>query len=269
MPIPPGETETETAPAPGPAAVDRAPVDHPPVDGTVYRTPWDDGLPGGATTARGAAIDPAPPAPPGSVRPRGRRPATARAATGEKPVWLYHHLTVSGPAETLQEFAAAARGAGDIPWRFDGDRFEEDVFHRAATVPAAQRGLSIDGCHILARQFRMLVEAHQARAAARVGHAKDCPFDLHALLPVPADILALGATHPDALAWLRESWGVTDRLRQVILRTGATAGRRLPRGHAAVGYGFFTAGETPHRAIATLAARFPALRFALLPRPAD
>ena len=222
---------------------------------------------------------PAPPADPASVgdpaapgsapRPRGRRPNSARVATGEKPVWLYHHLTVTGPAETLQKFAGAARGAGDIPWRFDADRFEEDIFHLAAAVPATERSLSIDGCHRLARQFRGLVAAHQARAAARVGLAKNCPFDLHALLPVPAGILALGATHPAALAWLADNWGVSDRLRQVVLRPGATAGRRLPRGHAVIGYGFFTSGESPQRAIAALAGRFPAVRFALVPRPAD
>jgi hypothetical protein len=200
---------------------------------------------------------------------RGRRPNTARAAAGEAPTWLYHHLTVSGPNAAVEQFAVAARGAGVIPWRFDGARFEEDIFHRAATAPAAQRRLSIAGCHLLARQFRALVEAHQARAAARVGIGRDCPFDLHALLPVPNVILSLSATHPDALAWLAAHWGVTDRLRQVILRPAANAGRRLPRGHTVIGYGFFTAGETPHRAIATLAGNFPPLRFALAARPAD
>jgi len=193
----------------------------------------------------------------------------ARVATGEKPAWLYHHLTVRGPSEGVNEFAVLARGAGVIPWRFDADRLEEDIFHRAATVPTAQRGLSIEGCHLLARQFRSLVEAHQARAAARVGHGRECPFDLHTLLPVPGAILALGPTDPTALAWLSDHWGVTDRLRQVIVRPGATAGRRLPRGHAVVGYGFFTAGETPRAAIAGIAARWPALRFWLVPHPAD
>lgn len=264
-PIPPPD------PAPGPAAVDRTPVDHPPVDGTVYRTPWDTAPPRGPATAGGAATDPAalPPAPDPTPPRRGRRPNGTRGATGEQPAWRYHHLTVSGPSDRVKEFAAAARGAGVIPWRFDADRFEEDIFHRAATVPAAQRGLSIDGCRRLARQFRSLVEAHHAHAAARVGHTKESPFDLHALLPVPDAILALGATHPDALAWLATHWGVTDRLRQAALRPGATAGRRLPRGHAVIGYGFFTAGETPHRAIAALEVGFSALRFALVPRPAD
>ena len=40
-------------------------------------------------------------------------------------------------------------------------------------------------------------------------------------------------------------------------------------GDAVIGYGFFTAGETPRAAIFTLAARWRALRFALRPRPAD
>ena len=35
------------------------------------------------------------------------------------------------------------------------------------------------------------------------------------------------------------------------------------------GYGFFTAGETPHAAIAALAARWPGLHFVLRPMPAD
>jgi hypothetical protein len=234
----------------------------------VYRTPWDDPPPVAPPDPTFAGDHAAPVPDPVPPR-RGRRPNTARVAAGEKPAWLYHHLTVSGPSEGVNEFAAAGRGAGVIPWRFDGAQFEEDVFHQAATVPAAQRGLSIDGCHVLARQFRGLVEAHQARAAARVGTANNCPFDLHTLLPVPAPILALGATHPDALAWLRDNWGVTDRVRQAVLRPGATAGRRLPRGHAALGYGFFSAGDTPYQAIDALAVRFPALRFRLVPRPAD
>ena len=212
------------------------------------------------------------PAAPSALKPRGRRPAArqpASAATAGSPCWLYHHLTVSGPAGSVESFAAAARGAGVIPWRLDADRLEEEVFHLAAAQPPDRRHLSIDGCHILARQLRSLVEAHHARLVAQVGRSQGCPFDLHALLPVPAEILALGPTNPTAQTWLSEHWGTADRLRQVIVRPGATAGRRLPRGHAVVGYGFFTAGETPRAAIATLAARWPALRFALRPRSAD
>jgi hypothetical protein len=61
-------------------------------------------------------------------------------------------------------------------------------------------------------------------------------------------------------------WGATDRLRRVAERT-PTPGRHLPQGHAAIGYGFFTAGETPRAAIARLALDWPDLRFTLQPRP--
>src|SRR6202011_3656341 len=104
------------------------------------------------------------------------------------------------------------------------------VFVRAVSHPAHRdKKLTVEGCRVLARQFRERVEARQARAAALVGHGLACPFDLHALLPVPDTILLLGPTHPTALSWLAAHWGVTDRLRQVSLRDKATAGRRLPQ----------------------------------------
>jgi hypothetical protein len=67
---------------------------------------------------------------------------------------------------------------------------------------------------------------------------------------------------------------VTDRLRQVTLLKRPKPGRRLPKGHAVTGYGFFAGGngiggETPTVAIATLGARWPSLRLRLQPRPLD
>ncbi len=103
---------------------------------------------------------------------------------------------------------------------------------------------------------------------ARAGHGHACPFDLHALLPVPDGVLQRGPADPQALAWLAAHWGVTDRLRHVVLRPGATAGRRLPAGHHVVGYGFFTDGGTPNAALAQLGLRWPALRLVLQPQPA-
>jgi hypothetical protein len=185
------------------------------------------------------------------------------------PSWLYHHLTINGPAETLERFAAAACGSGITPWQLDYAAIEDDIFVRAVSQPASRRPLTVEGCRILARQFRDQVEAHQARAMALVGHSVACAFDLHRLLPVPPAILLLGPDHPDALAWLAAHWGVTDRLRQVAARAKPTTGRRLPRGHAVVGYGFFTPGETPRAAVDSLAAGWPGLRFVLVPRPAD
>ncbi len=57
---------------------------------------------------------------------RGRRaaarihPASPVAPT---PQWLYHHLTISGPAETVAAFAVAARGSGVVPWQLDFNCF--------------------------------------------------------------------------------------------------------------------------------------------------
>ena len=225
-----------------------------------FRTPWD-------PTPEAPALPPAPPSPPKRL---GRRPTATRTASVETASpWLYHHLTISGPAEAVTAFAEAARGSGIVPWRLEAVRLEEDIFNLAASQPKAMRSLTIEGCRILARQFRERVEDRAARAAARVGRSRACPFDLHTLLPVPAAILELGLTHPQARAWLAQQWGVIDMPRQVTERPGAKAGRRLPAGHTVVGYSFFTAGETPHAAIAQLGSRWPALRFVLRPRPLD
>ena len=210
---------------------------------------------------------------PAKAARRGRRPRSvleSRArATAKAPDWLYHHLTVSGPADAVTAFAMAARGSGITPWQLDFSDIEETVFSLAVAQPAGQRRLSVEGCRILARQFRDQVAARQARAAELVGSSLACPLDLHRLLPVPAAILLLGPTHPTALAWLAAHWGVTDRLRHVEQRDNATTGRRLPRSHSVIGYGFFTHGETPHAAVSQLAARWSQLRLVVQPRPAD
>jgi len=219
-------------------------------------------------------------------KPRGRRPVPPRSAPASaRPVWLYHHLTVTGPAAAIEDFAAAARGPGVTPWRIDGAALEEDVFNLAVAQPLARRALDVAGCRILARQFRDRVGARQARAAALVGRGRTgvvcqagaapragaasqaCPFDLHTLLPVPDAILRHGPTHPAALAWLAAHWGTGDGLRHVAQRPDPRPGRRLPRGHAVIGYGFFTGGDTPNAAIAALVPRWPALRLMLQPRP--
>jgi hypothetical protein len=231
-----------------------------------WQFPWD-------TTPAPIVTRSDPDAPEPQRKPRGRRPAsvTRAAALGRTtaPDWLYHHLTISGPATVVAAFAAAARGAGVTPWQLNFGDIEEDVFIRAVSLPASRRTLTVAGCRILAQQFRERVEARQALAAALVGHSQACPFDLHVLLPVPAAILQLGPTDPAALSWLRMHWGVTDRLRQVVEREKATTGRRLPKSHAVLGYGFFTAGETPDAATARIATRWPDLHFVLQPRPAD
>jgi hypothetical protein len=233
-----------------------------------FQYPWDT-KPAPAPTPSPPNADPDDPTP--KAKRRGRRPASATMAamSAAAPDWLYHHLMVSGPADILQHFAAAARGSGITPWQLDFAAIEEDIFVRAVSQPASQRNLAVEGCRILARQFREKVEMRQARAAALVGQSFACPFDLHALLPVPATILQLGPAHPDALSWLSVHWGVTDRLRQVAVRDNASTGRRLKRGHAVIGYGFFTDGDTPRAAIGHCEKRWPGLRFFLQPLPAD
>jgi hypothetical protein len=235
-----------------------------------YRFPWDtEAVP----QPPPAISEPDPDGADNKPKRRGRRPAAVLRARIPRSAaaadWLFHHLTVSGPAEDLQNFAVAARGAGVTPWQLDFAAIEEDIFARAVGQPARQRTLTVEGCRILARQFRERVEMRQARASEQVGQSLACPFDLHALLPVPGPILQLGPNHPDALAWLAAHWGITDRLRQVVIRDKATMGRRLPRGHVVIGYGFFTDGETPHAAIAYLEKCRTALRFLMQPRPAD
>ena len=148
-----------------------------------------------------------------------------------------------------------------VPWQIDGAVLEEDVLNLAVAQPPSQRRLSIKGGRILARQVRDRVEAPQARAAALVGRSLAetqgqpqtasrfrrvcgcaCPFDLHALLPVPDAVLQLGPNHPQASAWLQENGGAAT-LRQVVGRPEARPGRRLPRNHAVIGCGFFTMGD--------------------------
>ena len=219
-----------------------------------FQYPWDTGL---APLAM-ATADEADPLLPQPKR-RGRRKATLMARAGPATPatdWLFHHLTISGPGEPLRAFAAAARGSGVIPWQLDYAALEEEVFVQAVSVTPSRRTLTVAGCRILARQFRDRVATHQARAAALVGQSFSCAFDLHTLLPVPVGLLERGPTDPTALAWLTAHWGVSDRLRQVAVRVGATMGRRLPNGHDVVGYGFFTAGETPHAAIVNAAPIF-------------
>lgn len=232
---------------------------------TAIRFPWETAAP---------EVQLPRPDTPARPKQRGRRPHANRddRSQAEQPGeggWLYHHLTITGPTDRVAGFAEAARGAGVVPWRIDGARFEEDMFNLAVSQPKATRSLTVEGCRILARQFRARVEARAARAAALVGQSRACPFDLHSLLPVPADVLANELTHPKAQAWLLTHWGLREAPRQITIRPDAKPGRRLPAGYSVIGYGFFTPGETPHVAVTTLATAWPDLRFVLQPRPAD
>jgi len=70
--------------------------------------------------------------------------------------WVRNILRVTGPAETLEAFRAAARGCGATPWRIDYDRLEEDTIALMLLCPG--RATSLEGVdkgrsHSLPGQF--------------------------------------------------------------------------------------------------------------------
>jgi hypothetical protein len=197
-------------------------------------------------------------------------PLSARGRAGGAPLrlahtdWLYHRLTISGPEEGVAAFRDAAGGAGVIPWHLDLDRIEEDCFHLLVSPPASQRRtLSLAGARIVAGQLREAVGRRHDLAVARVGRGRACPFDLHALVPVPDALLRLGPDDAASLAWLWEHWGTTQALRHVAEDTAVNqAGRDRRRpGDAVFALSFWSADWTPWRALARIAACWPALRF--------
>ena len=168
----------------------------------------------------------------------------------------------------------AAAGAGTIPWQLDLDRMEEDLFHLLVAPPAPAgaadsppRRLSLSGARILAGQLRDAAGRRRELAAARVGISRACPFDLHALVPVPEAVLWHGPDDPRALAWLWQHWGTTEALRHVATDAevdNAVRGRR-EKGEAVFTVTFWSADWTPWLALARIAADWPALRFETRP----
>jgi len=187
--------------------------------------------------------------------------------------WLYHRLSVVGPAADLAAFRVAAAGAGTVPWLLDLGRMAEDYFHflvappvRAGSLAAPVRSLSLAGARILADQLCAAVARRHALAVGRVGHSRACPFDLHALIPVPEPVLRCGPDDPAALDWLWAHWGTTQPLRHVeAVATDAATRTRLKPGEAAWTVAFWSADWTPWRALTHITARWPALRFAMRP----
>jgi hypothetical protein len=174
--------------------------------------------------------------------------------------WLYHHLIVTGPADQVARFADAAGGAGTIPWQLGLDRLEEDFFHALVAPPAPQqRSLSLAGARILAGELREAVARRHELAVARVGHSRACPFDLHALCPVPAHLLRRGPDDPASLAWLWTHWGTTQALRHVAAVPAA------PEGEGAFCVRFWSADWTPWRALEKLEKTWPALCLTVRP----
>jgi len=190
------------------------------------------------------------------------------------PDWLHHRLTISGPPEAVAAFKRAAAGAGVIPWHYDLDRMEEDFFHMLVAAPTsagggqASRQLSIAGARIFARQLREAIGYRHDVAVRAVGPSHACPFDLHALVPVPAEVLALSPDEPQSVGWLWEHWGTTEALRQVIDESGGpAAGKAEPRSPEPDRWqlSFRSADWTPWRALRHLGLQWPALRFEARP----
>jgi hypothetical protein len=214
---------------------------------------------------------------PGAVTAPAGRPAASAAGAGSDDGapqclahtdWLHHRLTITGPEAALAAFRTMAAGAGVIPWHLDHDRIAEDFFHLlAAPPPPHQRRLSLAGARIVAGQLRDATARRHDMAVSLVGHSRACPFDLHKLVPVPADILRRGPDDPASLAWLWQHWGTTRELRHVALDTEAGQDRQRQKeaGRRAMRISVWSADWSPWRALAQIAAAFPTLRFTLRP----
>src|SRR5690349_254150 len=113
------------------------------------RFPWDSEPPGRSPAGVAGPAHAA-----AGREPRGRRPIAVIQAKSQQSStavdWVYHHLTFSGPADMVDDFAHAARGAGVVPWQPDLAALEEEVFVRTVSQPANQRSLTVAGRRILA-----------------------------------------------------------------------------------------------------------------------
>ena len=192
------------------------------------------------------------------------RPRASAALCLQTPDWLAHRLLVTGPVAPLAAFRAAAAGPGIIPWTLGASELEEGWFGQLVALPPGRRGISVEGAHILAGQLAAAVQALHAQTQAP-RHPPLVPLDLHALVPVPAEVLQLGPDAAGAEAWLWEHWGTAWPLRGVAEDAPSAAGvRHRPAGQAA-SFRFHSADWSPWRALASLRARWPGLRFDLRP----
>lgn len=173
--------------------------------------------------------------------------------------WLRNLLTVSGPAEEVARFRAAARGTNAVPWHLDLEHEERRLLAPMAGLGPAARAL--------ARELGEVIAARHDRVLARWAEPGLCPLDLHRLIPIPDEILRLGEDASAARQWLWEHWGTTQKLRRVRVREDQSDRRRRRSGR--VVYEFLSADWTPWRAIGRLRRDWPALVFAVQPRYGD
>jgi segregation and condensation protein A len=174
--------------------------------------------------------------------------------------WLRHELAIVGTAEDVARFTMAAAGSGSIPWFYPNLDFEEDDrFPALVNPPDGSRGLSPAAARVLARELREATFQHQAKVRLQNGVCKTCPVDLHALIPVPAEILERGPDDVKSIAWLRANWGTLQALRQVRIVSLRAATKRQKR--AQLGLEFWSADWTPWAAITALRRNWPSLVF--------
>lgn len=180
------------------------------------------------------------------------------------PDWLYHHLTVTGPAEDIARFRKAAIGPGIIPWRRDYDALVEQlVMLMIRPRPFGCTGITLSEARRLAGKLRDLYWQDDQMAFEHwYRQTPRCPFDLHRLLPVPDKILERGIDAPSSIRWLWEHWGVTQPLRRVHDRT---AGFRTDPATTAI-FEFWSADWSPWRAMLALADDWPTLQLRLSPQ---
>jgi hypothetical protein len=198
------------------------------------------------------------------LSPRNGTVAAAEVQAPAHTDWLRHLLTVSGPAEPMARFRAAAAGSGIVPWVLDLAAMEEDWLLQLAAPAGERPAISLSGAKILARRLREAAAANHVRALERVTTDRHCPFDLHRLVPVPAAILALGPEDAQARAWLWSHWGTMRALRQVRTMPGQADARR--RRSDLMTVEFWSADWSPWRALARLRRDWPMLVLDLRPQ---
>jgi len=177
--------------------------------------------------------------------------------------WLRNALVVSGPTEEVARFAAAAAGAGVIPWQLDLAALEEEFFLPMAAPPDGTPAISLAGAKLLARRLGEATALNHQRALSRIDTDRSCPFDLHRLLPVPASILRLGSEEAASRDWLFAHWGTTRALRHAEVLAGRMDRRKKKMAELRVG--FWSAGWSPWQAVVRLRRNWPALAFVLTP----
>jgi hypothetical protein len=202
------------------------------------------------------------------------------------PDWLANRLTVSGPEAELADFLAAAAGPGVVPWRVDPACLAEAWFNCMIAVPPQGRGISVAGARSLAERLGDAAAAWDAMMRSE-RRARACPLDLHALIPLPGDLLARGPDDPAAIVWMWAHWGTTFPLRHVAMvpapargvpqksggpRIGSGASilgvpprPSLREGEGRVRFDFYSADWSPWPALAHMRAHWPGLAFTLRP----